>query len=211
MGPAESSPSSPDPGSAPKPGIARRLSWFTLFTWCALALYCDIWPQSWSIAVFIFGVFLSTIPPVIHVIIQAFIAFVRRGRFSTQLGGGVRWEFLFVTVVLVILGMHLPLRITFELYRESLEQLAESIAMSDEPQRTTKLQIGPYFIDQARRDQNGGVYLRTNEWPDGLGPDIESYGFARRPSGRGTPFGNAYYSRKYLSPDWYAFSVSDDY
>jgi hypothetical protein len=38
-----------------------------------------------------------------------------------------------------------------------------------------------------------------------------SYGFAFRPNGRGTPFGNAHYRQCRLFGDWYVFAASNDW
>ena len=41
-------------------------------------------------------------------------------------------------------------------------------------------------------------------------PDTRSWGFAFRPSTRGTPFGHAEYQRVWLFGDWYTFDVNND-
>jgi hypothetical protein len=72
-------------------------------------------------------------------------------------------------------------------------------------------QVGPYHVDRYGADKRGGVYFRTATGPDGIGPDRMSYGFAFRPNGEGTPFGNAHYRRRHLFGDWYVFAASDDW
>lgn len=70
--------------------------------------------------------------------------------------------------------------------------------------------IGPYEVDVFCKDERGGVYFRTSTMPDGLGPDIISYGFAYRPNLIGAPFGKSSYKINRIYGDWYVFSISDD-
>ena len=93
------------------------------------------------------------------------------------------WQAMLFTLVPAILfvgiaSTHIPLRITFRLYRAEFDRAAAQIEAGDPP--ATPFWIGPFKIKMAgRRGDSGTPYLSSNqaEW------EIE--GFVRHPDGHG--------------------------
>ncbi|MBY0459404.1 MAG: hypothetical protein K2V38_18930 [Gemmataceae bacterium] len=112
---------------------------------------------------------------------------------------------------MALLWFHVPQRVAFAFCAADLRGLVDAAPVG-EYRGGVELgrKVGPYRVDRYAADERGGVYLRTATGPDGIGPDQMSYGFAFRPSGRGTPFGNARYRQRHLFGDWWVFAVSDD-
>ncbi len=110
-----------------------------------------------------------------------------------------------------LLWLHVPQRIAFAFCHADLRGLVDDAP--DEEFRGDELasQVGPYRVDRYALDKRGGVFFRTATGPDGIGPDQMSYGFAFRPNGQGTPFGNAHYGHHHLFGDWYVFAASNDW
>jgi hypothetical protein len=121
------------------------------------------------------------------------------------------WSAAMMFGVMGLLWFHVPERIAFGLCYSELQALVD-VAPADEL-RVTELdrQVGPYRVDRYGADRRGGFFFRTHSGPDGISPDRISCGFAFRPNGQGTPFGNARYQLRHLFGDWYVFEVSDDW
>jgi hypothetical protein len=103
-----------------------------------------------------------------------------------------------------------PQRAAFALCASAWTSLAEERLRGGATGEGGKARVGPYLIDRSRVDRRGGVFYRTHTGP-GIGPDQMSYGFAFRPNGQGTPFGNAGYRLRHLTGEWYVFQASDDW
>ena len=71
--------------------------------------------------------------------------------------------------------------------------------------------LGIYSVDSCQIDPRGGVYFRTFQGADGIGPDTMSHGFVFKPNAAGTPFGRAGYRYSRLIGHWYTFAASNDY
>jgi hypothetical protein len=109
-----------------------------------------------------------------------------------------------------LLWLHVPQRVAFAFCHAELRGLVDGAPVSEFYGVELGRRVGPYDVDRYGADKRGGVFFRTATGPDGLGPDQMSYGFAFRPNGRGTPFGNAKYRQCHLFGAWYAFAVSND-
>jgi len=126
---------------------------------------------------------------------------------------------LAVAVIVVVAAgliafVGIPRRLAFLCWRGSFEQLLVSAEVSGQAQHGVTAmdrRVGIWHVDRCARDPRGGVYVRTGTGPEGLGPDVVSYGFAHRPNGEGTPFGNARHRVSRLVGDWYVFEASDDW
>jgi hypothetical protein len=124
-----------------------------------------------------------------------------------------RWALLSGPIFLVTVALlwgDIPQRLVFIFCRSEFQRLADAVPADPVRWQEEVCRVGPYFINGARVDPRGGVFFRTHTGPEGIGPDQMSYGFAFRPSGEGTPFGNARYRQRRLFDDWYAFAVSND-
>lgn len=124
-----------------------------------------------------------------------------------------RWGLRSAVVMFATMGLlwlHVPQRIIFAPYASDLEAFVSNAPAGED--RTTELgrQFGPYWVDRYSADPRGGVFFRTHDGPDGIGPDTMSYGFAFQPNRDGTPFGDAKYLLRHLFGDWYAFAASND-
>ena len=126
-------------------------------------------------------------------------------------GGGAcgRRRTMFVT--LGLLWFHVPQRVAFAFCFSDLRGLVDDAPADEFRGEELGRQVGPYRVDRYAADKRGGVFFRTATGPDGIGPDQMSYGFAFRPNGQGTPFGNAHYRHRHLFGDWYVFAASDDW
>lgn len=106
----------------------------------------------------------------------------------------------------------LPLRLAFAISRPAFERYLEPGDPVDVTRRDHSFdrRLGLYHVDNRAVDRRGGVYFRTRQGADGLGPDVMSHGFAYRPNHEGTPYGRSGYSLKHLFGSWYRFQASDD-
>ena len=109
-----------------------------------------------------------------------------------------------------LLWFHVPQRVAFAPWAGEFEALAADAPASEYRGAELGARIGPYRVDQYAADPAGGVYFRTLDAPDGIGPDTQSYGSALRPAPNGCPFGRSQYQLVHLFGDWYAFAVSND-
>jgi hypothetical protein len=123
---------------------------------------------------------------------------------------GVR-SFAVAVVAIVLVAWQVPLRLAFVVCESEFRRLAEAGPSEDWRDQELGRQIGLYSVDRYAADRRGGVYFRTHAGTDGIGPDTLSYGFALRPNGEGTPFGNAKYHLNPLFGDWYVFAASNDW
>jgi hypothetical protein len=124
------------------------------------------------------------------------------------------WGLGSVAVMFATLGLlwfHIPQRVAFALCYPELRGLVDAAPAGGPRGVELARQVGPYRVDRYGADRRGGVFFRTHTGPDGIGPDEMSYGFAFRPNGQGTPFGNARYRRRHLFGDWYVFAASSDW
>jgi hypothetical protein len=121
------------------------------------------------------------------------------------------WSAAILFGTLALLWFRVPQRVAFAFCSSDLEPLADQAAAEGSLEPHAGFRVGPYWIDDYAGDERGGVFFRVRTGPDGIGPDIMSYGFARRPNREGTPFGNAQYQRCHLFGGWYAFAASDDW
>ena len=124
-----------------------------------------------------------------------------------------RWGLWSAAVMFATLGLlwfRVPQRVAFVFCHSELRRLADSAPTTEFGDEELGRRVGPYWVDRYEADLRGGVFFRTHVGPDGIGPDRMSYGFAYRPNGQGTPFGNARYRSHHLFGDWYGFAVSDD-
>lgn len=112
---------------------------------------------------------------------------------------------------LALLWFHVPQRVAFAFCQAELRGLVDDAPAGEFGGVELGRQVGPYHVDRYAADERGGVFFRTATGPDGISPDQMSYGFAFRPNGRGTPFGNARYGHLHLFGDWYMFAASDDW
>lgn len=110
-----------------------------------------------------------------------------------------------------LLWLHVPQRVAFAFCASDLRGLVDTAPAGEFGGEELGRRVGPYRVDRYAADARGGVFFRTATGPDGLGPDEMSYGFAFRPHGRGTPFGNAHYRHCHLFGEWYVFAASNDW
>jgi hypothetical protein len=110
-----------------------------------------------------------------------------------------------------LLWFHVPQRFVFVSCQVELRKLVDDAPTGEFRGEELHRRVGPYRVDRYAADERGGVFFRTATGPDGIGPDEMSYGFAFRPNGRGTPFGNARYWQDHLLGDWYVFGASNGY
>jgi hypothetical protein len=119
------------------------------------------------------------------------------------------WSAAVMFGTMALLGFRVPQRLVFALSCSGFEE-----PVNADPAEAFHLQsgrrVGPYWVDRYAADERGGVYFRTHTGPDGIGPDLMSYGFAFCPNQQGSPFGNTRYRYWHLFGDWYAFEASDD-
>jgi hypothetical protein len=120
-----------------------------------------------------------------------------------------RWGFIAITIFL--LREDVPKRIVFSIYRQDFEKMLVNVP-NEYRGKEINQQIGPYFVDRygSRIECGEGVYFRTYDHGDGIGPDTMSHGFVYKPNQKGTPFGRSKYHYGHIEGDWYWFCVSDD-
>jgi hypothetical protein len=114
-------------------------------------------------------------------------------------------------VTLGLLWLNVPQQVAFAFCYADLRGLVDTAPADEFRGGMLNRQVGPYYVDRYGADRRGGVFFRTAIAPDGFGPDQKSFGFAFRPNGKGSPFGNAHYRLKHLFGDWYVFATSDDW
>jgi hypothetical protein len=112
---------------------------------------------------------------------------------------------------LCLLWLHMPQRVAFAFCYSQLHKFVENLPVDEFRNEKLGRQVGPYWVDRYAADKRGGVFFRTATGPGGIGPDEISYGFAFRPNGRGSPFGNSHYWHRHLFGNWYVFEASNDW
>jgi hypothetical protein len=120
------------------------------------------------------------------------------------------WSAAIMFGTMGLLWFHVPQRIAFGLCCTALRGLVDQAPADEFDGAELDRFVGPYRVERYGSDRRGGVYFCTHTGPDGIGPDRTSYGFAFRPNGQGTPFGNAKYRKHHLFRDWFVFAASDD-
>ena len=121
---------------------------------------------------------------------------------------------IFVALLLgsfVLLKLDVPRRLAFGASRTAFAPLLARATVTDYQGTPLDRKLGIYFVDRYAADPRGGVYFRVRTGPDGLGPDVMSWGFAYRPNPHGSPFAAAHYTTGPLGGDWYWFGASDDW
>ena len=122
------------------------------------------------------------------------------------------WPYLLLaTAVVLLLISYVPTRIAVWCVQSKLQQMAANAETWTNKSELPDVTVGLFETDDYGSDERGGVYFRTLTGPDGIGPDLVSYGIALKPNKEGSPFGNARYRLTHLFGDWYRFEASDDY
>ena len=116
-----------------------------------------------------------------------------------------------IILTLVLLYFYVPRRLAFVLCRAAFESTAQAALGSGSGRTSVNSWVGIYWVNECAGDSSGTAFFRVYSSFDGIGPDITSYGFARRPSQHSTPFGSADYHVFHIVDDWYWFRVSDDW
>jgi hypothetical protein len=117
---------------------------------------------------------------------------------------------LLVCLTYGVLKFYVPRRIAFLAVRTRFDSFVASAPVSDYGSKKLDRWIGIYHVDEYAADPRGGVYFRTGSGPDGIGPDMMSYGFVYRPNPQGTPFGATRLEIRRITQDWCWFQTSDD-
>lgn len=115
---------------------------------------------------------------------------------------------ILVVSTYVMLKFYIPRRIAFTAHRSSFDALLANAPAPGRPVALHK-RVGLYQVDAVAVDSRGGTYFRT-----GIGSDVIdtlSFGFAKEPNNKGTPFGAAKLVLRPLGNGWYWFTVSDDW
>jgi hypothetical protein len=115
-----------------------------------------------------------------------------------------------VCITYALLKFYVPRRIAFMACADKFDAYVANAPVSEYNGQPLARWLGVYRVTQYAADARGGVYFQTGTGPDGIGPDVMSYGFAHRPNRQGTPFGAAHYRVWHLHGDWYWFRGSDD-
>lgn len=115
-----------------------------------------------------------------------------------------------VCLTYAMLRYYVPRRIAFAACRGQFERHLQAAPLSGANARLNR-RLGIYRVDEFAADPRGGIYFRTGQAGDGLGPDTLRYGFAKKPNRDGTPFGSARYRACRMFGDWYWFQASNDW
>jgi hypothetical protein len=115
---------------------------------------------------------------------------------------------MFITFELLL--SYVPRKIAFLAVRNQFSSYLAGAPVSNFQGKPFGRRIGIYAVDTWAADPRGGVYFRTGTGPDGIGPDLMSYGFAFQPNPQGSPYGRSRYTIRPLGAGWYWFTVSDD-
>jgi hypothetical protein len=173
-----------------------------------------VWPGLLEVVVFSIPLFCVSLPLLGFWFLMLVVFGLRDIASRPEPPGRRRWwgvlsaGIMFGTIAL--LWFRVPQRIAFAFCYADLRGLVDAAPADEFRREEIGCQVGPYWVDQYGADQRGGVFFRTATGPDGIGPDQMSYGFAFRPNGQGSPFGNSRYGQRHLFGDWYVFAVSDD-
>jgi hypothetical protein len=109
-----------------------------------------------------------------------------------------------ICITFTSLYFNIPMRLFFAACRDRFQSFVPSAPVSVEGMPFGR-RIGVYYVDSYAANDDGGVFFRT-ELSNGF-----SLGFAYRPRGRYTPFGDEHYQVHPLDDGWYWFEVSDRY
>ncbi|MFG0332900.1 MAG: hypothetical protein ACF8TS_06010 [Maioricimonas sp. JB049] len=179
----------------------------------AVGLGIAVWP-GWLEIVLLDLPFVCVALPIVAVWLLVTLGVAMHELLTLTSRSGWLWGLCSVAVLgvtLVLLRLAVPQRIGLEMCREQLRPLTVDAPAGSSGGMRSDVRLGPYQVDRYGGDARGGVFFRTAEGPDGLGPDRMSYGFAFRPNGEGSPFGNAAYRQRHLSGEWYLFAASNDW
>lgn len=193
-------------------GRCRALA-VTLFG-SGLLLFLSVWPGLLSGLALVVGFWAILWVP-LALLIWAIIRLVRgRAPRSSHEGRPPVVERLAIpAVAFITLALFLteaPRRVAFLLSRSAFERLATTARVDHPHPLPSRTLAGVYRVDEFAADRRGGVYFRVVLAPDGLGPDHLSYGFAKGPNLKGSPFGASNYLIVHVVDDWYWFRASDD-
>jgi hypothetical protein len=181
---------------------------------CLVALATSIYPGEANDLLFIGILLLFLVGPVVGIIaLTGVIILARKGKLR-----GIRIPWMRAAVVLillfgtyVVLKLYVPRRIAFMASSAAFEQMVSQATPSGYQGTPLNRRLGIYDVDEYASDPRGGVYFRTYQGGDGIGPDVMSYVFAHKPNRQGTPFGAAHYRVFRLGNNWYWFHASDDW
>jgi hypothetical protein len=115
---------------------------------------------------------------------------------------------LVVTPLLLLNAV--PRRLMFRQHQSEFEALLpQAPPAGDHAVVGLNADLSIFWIDQWGTDVRGGTYFRTVAGRDRGRADRRSYGFAHRPNGQGSPFGDERYELQHLTGDWYSFAATD--
>lgn len=192
--------------------VAQTVVALTSFV-CIVALVVGIYPGVLVGFLGLFLLFALLLSPIaVPVVLIALGILVWKGRWIWK---ELPWKHAILAAALlgctyVLLKFYVPRRIAFLASRHVFERFIDEDPFSNQRTRVDRF-FGVVFVDEFAVDDRGGVYFRTYTAPDGLGPDVMSYGFVYQPNHQGTPFGAANYGLFRLGSDWYWFRASDDW
>ncbi len=190
---------------------------FLLFS-CCLAigfLVCTINPGSivsWLLLIFLIGILVAPLALLLG-LVHLYLRKKHPGTSSSSRPSR-RTVFQYLAlcgVVCLLLATRVPTRIALWSCQSRFESLLSNAPEATFDFEPLKQNVGLFDVDTYAADERGGVYFRTNECGDGIGPDIMSFGLAFKPNKEGSPFGNAHYDTFHLLGDWYTFEASDDW
>ena len=177
-----------------------------------VALYLSLVPGSWNYFLLLMAVAVLALvlaPIALLTLILIAVKLVRRqGRLSDLPLREAAAVALFAVATAGLVVFAVPRRVAFALSRSAFDEACKSAPSSKQELNS---RLGLYHVDEYAKDSRGGVFFRVGTGPDGLGPDLMSYGFVYQPNREGTPFGAAHYELSHLTGDWYLFQASDDW
>ncbi|WP_145366925.1 hypothetical protein [Maioricimonas rarisocia] len=179
----------------------------------AVGLALALWP-GWLEIVLLDLPFVCAALPVIAVWLLLVMGLAMHELLTLASRSGWLWGLCSVAVLgvmVMILWLRVPQRAGLAMCLGQLRPLTVDAPVNESGGTRSDVRLGPYRVDRYGGDARGGVFFRTADGPDGLGPDRMSYGFAFRPNGEGSPFGNAAYRQQQLTDEWYTFAASNDW
>ena len=174
-----------------------------------------VWPGALEDALLGFPFFCVSVPMLglwfVLVVALAAGDLVRERGIRAERRWGL-WSSAVMFATLALLWWNVPQRIAFACCAAGFREWTDDAPLAEfRGGEELGRWLGPYLVARYAADARGGVYFRTHEGPDGIGPDTMSYGFAYRPNDEGTPFGNAHLRLRHLFGDWYEFAASNDW
>jgi hypothetical protein len=93
---------------------------------------------------------------------------------------------LMVLATCALLTFSIPRRIAFATSRSAFQHLVEEVREPDNDRVRLNEWLGFFYVDEYAVDRRGGTYFRVHSGPDGIGPDLMSYGFCQSKFRRNT-------------------------